>query len=498
MESGSDRAAGIPGNAASRVSEAESPCCPTDRTRGKPRPPYDRWERAGRALFVALLLVGLPIAVNRTIHDKGDFAQFYRSGRHVLEHGDTEPHRFLKYYWPSLDVAWAAVACLPLSVGCVLYYALNCGAWIALLAATKRWLLNDLQDLDAPIKRHAVLAAGLLVMPLALDHFCLGAFHILMVWLMVAGLGRAARGRPWSGGLLLGMAVWVKLLPLMGVGYLVLKRKWLAAGVALGSAVAINLVLSAPLFGWQRTWQLHQQWWANQATGAAHRLLDLPEVVDEDRLSDQSLAAVMRRLLTRMAWQHENPERRWVAAGDLSARQLRLTYYAVMALLGLGLLFVCRRPGRATSPGGWSKEIALITLATLWFSPVAWSYHPTAAMPALALTLSCRPKHPWLVWITAGMWFLGMVLLGSQLGRAAGELLWTTLALGAALLWSMRPASTPDPAATDSAVGYALAYSNTRSAGKPPFHFRRPPRDTIRSASTPRVEAGSPEPESSD
>ena len=103
----------------------------------------------------------------------------------------------------------------------------------------------------------------------------------------------------------------------------------------------------------------------------------------------------------------------------LSARQLRLAYYAVMALLGLGLLFVCRRPGRATSPGGWSKEIALITLATLWFSPVAWSYHPTAAMPALALTLSCRPKHPWLVWITAGMWFLGMVLLGSQLGRAA-------------------------------------------------------------------------------
>ena len=101
------------------------------------------------------------------------------------------------------------------------------------MAATKRWLLDDLQDLDAPIKRHAVLAAELLVMPLALDHFCLGAFHILMVWLMVAGLGRAARGRPWSGGLLLGMAVWVKLLPLMGVGYLVLKRKWLAAGVAL-------------------------------------------------------------------------------------------------------------------------------------------------------------------------------------------------------------------------------------------------------------------------
>jgi len=287
-------------------------------------------------------------------------------------------------------------------------------------------------------------------------------------------------------------------LPLLGVGYLVLKRKWLAVGVALGSAVAMNLVLSVPVFGWQRTWQLHQHWWADQATGATHRLLDLPEVVDEDRLSDQSPAAVMRRILTRMAWSHEDPQRRWVAVGDLSARQLRLTYYAALAILGLGLLLICRRSGQATAPSGWSKEIALITLATLWFSPVAWSYHPTAAMPALAVTLSSRPKHPWLVWITVGTWLLGTALLGSQLARAAGELLWTTFALGAALLWSMRPASTPNPATTDAAVGYALTYSNTRSAGKLPFHLRWPPRHSSRPASTARVDAGLLEPESSE
>ena len=431
----------------------------------------------GRTLFVVLLLVGLPIAVNRAIHDKGDFTQFHRSGRHILEHGDTEPHRFLKYYWPSLDVAWAAIASLPVPVGCVLYYALNCGTWIALLAATKRWLLDGLQDLDAPIKRHAVLAAGLLVMPLALDHFCLGAFHILMVWLMVAGLGRAARGRPWSGGLLLGLAVWVKLLPLLGVGYLVLKRKWLAVGVALGSAVAINLVLSVPVFGWQRTWQLHQHWWADQATGATHRLLDLPEVVDEDRLSDQSPAAVMRRLLTRMAWKSRGSP---AALGGRGGSIGPATPADVLRRVGpsgagpaLGL--PAFRSGELRPVAG-PKEIALITLATLWFSPVAWSYHPTAAMPALAVTLSSRPKHPWLVWITVGTWLLGTALLGSQLARAAGELLWTTFALGSALLWSMRPASTPNPATTDAAVGYALTYSNTRSAGKLPFHLRWPPR----------------------
>ena len=40
---------------------------------------------------------------------------------------------------------------------------------------------------------------------------------------------------------MLGFAVWVKLLPLMGVAYLLLKRKWLAAGIALVWAAVVNL-----------------------------------------------------------------------------------------------------------------------------------------------------------------------------------------------------------------------------------------------------------------
>lgn len=67
-----------------------------------------------------------------------------------------------------------------------------------------------------------------------------------MVWLMVAGIGRAAHDRPWSGGVMLGFAVWVKLLPLMGVAYLLLKRKWLAAGIALVWAAVVNLCCACP------------------------------------------------------------------------------------------------------------------------------------------------------------------------------------------------------------------------------------------------------------
>lgn len=142
----------------------------------------------------------------------------------------------------------------------------------------------------------------------------------------------------------------------------------------------------------------------------------------------------MRRLLTHMGWDHHNPERRWVAVSDLSSPELRLAYYGVLALLAIGLAAVCRRSAAETSASGWSREIALVVLATLWFSPVAWSYHPTAVAPALAVILSRKAQHPWLVWLTIGLWLLGMMMLGLHLGRAAGEMLWTTLLLGVLLL----------------------------------------------------------------
>ena len=121
-----------------------------------------------------------------------------------------------------------------------------------------------------------------------------------MVWWMVSGLGRISRGRCWSGGALLGLAIWIKLLPLVGVGYLLLKRKWLPAVVALATAIAVDLALSLAAFGPQTTWQLHRQWFQGEAHGEQNRMLTRREPIDEDRLNNQSALIVMRRILTDM------------------------------------------------------------------------------------------------------------------------------------------------------------------------------------------------------
>jgi hypothetical protein len=397
-----------------------------------PSPRYSRWEWAGWILLVVALVALFPVAMYRVVQGTGgtDFPRLHAAGRYVLEHRQIEPTAFWKYYWPSVDAAFAGLAWMPLPLAAAVWYAIVSLAWIGLLATTARYLLPDLPP---PGPRQAALVASLLVLPLALDHLCLGAFHILMVWAMVAGLARASRGRDWSGGFLLGLAVWIKLLPAIGVGYLVLKRKWRAAAVAVGSAVLMDLALAVPVFGLQQTWQLHRKWWENEATGASHRLFDHAETIDEDRLTNQSPAILLRRLLTQQGIYPGCP---WasVAFGDLSPTQLRIVYYAVLGGLGVVVLTVCRRPARTTSPSQWATEIALVTLATLWCSPVAWSYHFTAVMPALAVVLGRRYQPPWLVWTMVALWLVALALTGSDLARALGNLFWAGFLVGVFLM----------------------------------------------------------------
>lgn len=390
------------------------------------------WEIAGVALFVGLLAVSGPLAIGRMVQDRGsDFAAFYRAGRYVLEHGARAPHTILAYYWPSLDVAWAGLAWLPLRVAAVVWYAAGCAAWVGLLVTIRRKVLAGWPDHYA---RQAALAVGLLMMPLAVDHLCLGAFHILMLWLMIAGLADAIEGRWCRGGLLLGLAIWIKLLPGLAAGYLLLKRRWRPAWLAVASALAIDAALSVAAFGPSTAWAEHRQWWEKEVRGTTVRLLGKEYAIAEHRSNNQSLAAVMRRVLTVLVIEEANGRWEMYSLGRLTVDQLKMAYAAAMALMGAIMLILLWRPAWRMTPDRWPLEIALVSLSTIWFSPVVWSYHLLSIAPALALIL-LRERHERLaVWSLVGFWVAAMASLGSIDLRSYGALLVTSWVLGWAML----------------------------------------------------------------
>ena len=150
--------------------------------------------------------------------------------------------------------------------------------------------------------------------------------------------------------------------------------------LALACAAAIDVVLSVGAMGPQAAWNEHLRWWNREGARSTSQQLTADGLIDEDRLTNQSTMVVMRRLLTRFGGKlHYAKLYPWRA--NFNAAQLTAAYAIVVGLLGLGVAVYCRRPARRTSPGQWSNEIAMAALSTLWFSPVVWSYYPTAAAP---------------------------------------------------------------------------------------------------------------------
>ena len=394
------------------------------------------WERPARWVFVLLMLVTFPIAVNRAVQQNGgtDFPAFYWSARHILDHGERHDHSEFLRYLPSADVPWIVLAVLPLPAAAVVYYVFACWSWMGLLSTTGHYLLADRSP---AVRRQTMLLVGLLVIPIALDGFAVGAFHAFMVWMMVAGLCRVAHGQTWRGGLLLGLAIWVKLLPALGAAYLIWKRKWQPALIAVASVVVADVVLSVVGYGFEDAWQHHAIWWRDEGSGALERQLASETATNEDRITNQSIAVVLRHVLTTFGSDF-NPTRNMVSIGNLSAGQLKVVYFAVIGAIGLAGMYYCRRAWPNTSPDQWSAEIALMLLGTLWFSPVVWGYHPTAVVPALAIVLSKSDRYPRIAWGMAILWLVTLALFGVPLARLLGHATLTSLVLGGAMVWVSR------------------------------------------------------------
>jgi len=388
-----------------------------------------RWERLGIVLFAGVLIGTAPVAMNRMLRGHSDFDGFYRAGRFVLEQRARADTTILAYYWPSLDVAWAALGAMPEPVAAAAWYLLNVLSWVGLLRTISERLLADWPEDQ---RRQAVLGAGLLLTPLALPHFCLGAFHVMMLWLMVAGLADAAEGRWRRGGMLLGLAIWMKLLPALAAGYLVWKRQWKPALLAVLVAVVLNASLSVAGLGAAGAWKAHVRWFHKQVQGVTAGLMNSPYPTPEYRSSNQSLPAVMRRVLT-VTWVEEpNGSADMYTLAQLSCEQLQILYRAAILLLAGLLAAVFWGPAWRATRGRSALEIALVCLTTIWFSPVAWSYHFLAVTPAMALILVRKHHDPVAVWSLVALWIVALALLGSPNARSYGEMLITSAVLAVA------------------------------------------------------------------
>lgn len=245
-------------------------------------------------------------------------------------------------------------------------------AWLALslvaLGALAFMLVGIVGHAERPPPLHAAVAFALLVLwPPVLHNLGKGQWSIVLAALIAAGWRALERGRPRAAGAWLGLAASLKVMPLLLLGYLVLRNRRAAAAMA-ATMIAAGLA-SLAVSGLE-------PWRAWLAASAPNVLAWQTWIVNT-----VSVNGFIARLFTSSAF----------ARPLLEAPQLaRALTGAVSALLVAAVSLSSWRA--APSPAEDRRLFAAWTTLVVVLNPLGWTHTAIIALVPLALLVDLAPR----------------------------------------------------------------------------------------------------------
>jgi hypothetical protein len=392
-------------------------------------------------LWQILLIAGLVYAVGmvvypplRLLSGSSDFLAFHRTARHFLETGRITTDYGVQNYLPFFVILMIPFALLPAWLACGLFNALSIALLVLCLIIIDTWLLPPHRA--GPWAR--IVLPTLLVLPFITAGLILGQVILLVLFLVTFGWALFEQRRSVPAGLCLSLAALIKAFPAILLLFFLVKRRWaVLAGAALGLA-GFGLGGSLAVLGPQKTWNLHKDYFNRVVLGRSALTTIEAAKARELRYNNQSLAAVIRRLL-RPTDAAPRPPHLYVNVANLSPA-LAQAVYLVLAATGLVAAMLLAHNAVDQIPLQRLRfEFALFLLLSLILSPLLWvCYLSLALYPLCLLTFRLmadgdarRPNRlgliVWLAWIAA------LPFLASHTGRALGIHMWATVLLALAV-----------------------------------------------------------------
>jgi alpha-1,2-mannosyltransferase len=297
--------------------------------------------------------------------------QIYRWAGLVVRHsGDLYnshfPHYRLRFTYPPM--AALIFAALPVGSLSALKWLVTVAS-VACLAATLWLTLGMLGYRRSAGRIAAALAAAgvaLWLQPVQ-DTLVLGQVNLILMLVVLADL--CLPDTAWFKGIGVGLAAGFKLTPLIFVAYLLLTRRFRAAGVSL-AVFTLTIVGSLILL----PGQAGQFWFGGL-------FLDSNRAGNNAYVSNQSLHGALARLL-----------------GETAAQPYWLGSSVIIGVLGLLLAaWAARREHEITG-------ILTCALTGLLISPVSWSHHWVWVAPALVVAADRARRSRWTHWRQWAAW----------------------------------------------------------------------------------------------
>ncbi|MDQ7779871.1 MAG: glycosyltransferase family 87 protein, partial [Planctomycetota bacterium] len=347
--------------------------------------------------LISLILVALVLAavsasgIYRLVTPESttDFDGFYRFGRAALDGTDIYADKAGQRYLPAFALFMALFAWMPYKAAGIVFIGLNNIALIVVAWASARLAFagraaTDPPATDRPEKvRRTAWNIDLVAPSLLAAIFIAGNIFLCQVNLPVLALGLLgvlwiAEERPLRGAVSLALAVALKVTPAIFLPYLLFRGKVRAFGLTVCCLLTLVFVPSFLVFGVDRTGNYCSRWIDANLAGTD---TTGPDLQRSTRYNNQSLLATATRLLTATnAASSKSP--RFVNIVSLSPSEFRLTFIALsilIALVTLGVWWRARlRPRDMIGP-----EAAFTWTVALLFSPISWTHHFIAVLPAM-------------------------------------------------------------------------------------------------------------------
>lgn len=403
-------------------------------------------------LVVLLAAIGT-LSFHRGVRGRFDFRHFYLDARYVWVHRALNPHlpdprrpvehesraddsvRQLPFYLPVVPLALAPLTAGGQTRAALAWAAVQVAALAAALRILRGWARVEGPDAAKDSAVVFAVAVGL-ALPAIVEAAKFNQLTLCVLALAVAGLTALERRRRVLGGVLLGAAAVLKILPGLLLLWLLVKREWRAAGAMVAAAAILVLLPPLIAFGPERTLAYHREWWDYNIRGDSARGLVSPQLAEHfiDR-RNQSVAQVVARL----AWP-EHPYRVGPQVAQLELEHCLALAAVITGALLIALLGATRQPAAVLGLDRRRAEAATYLVAMLALAPLVRQYYLAWALPALVVL--ARAAHAKRRCGQAGLlvWVAGMLLWMWPAARLVGAHLVMLLVLGGLVLACARNA----------------------------------------------------------
>ena len=349
--------------------------------------------QAGKTYFFVVLLIGLIITLSaawqarmRIIHKEqthstkqvNDFDRWMTMvpeflHKHIAYTSDSFPTPpvtliiFAPFTWLSPANAQFAWVCCKLIFCCIIFFA----------------LFKAVKKAGVELDMVALTLILLVWLPPVMGDMQEGQTNLLMLTPLATGLALGMIDKSWArwiGGIFVGMAVCIKVTPIIFLIYFAWKRQWkIVGGIGMGLVLGL-LVIPTLFFGWSQNWAWFREWF---------NIMIVPYVTHGrvEYYVGQSVPSFLSRLLRHVPAFYSHPhgiaKPHYVNLFNLHRNISDDLIRVILIIIGLIGLWWARSKLKPLGQKRYLLEIGAVAAFMLWASPRTWVPHYVS----LAMTL---------------------------------------------------------------------------------------------------------------